>query len=225
MVFPCFFFPELLAFWSLLAFFFHQFSGSSRDDQFSGKKKHKDCLDPPTLAFFGKKARETRKKNKGKNLGKGRKTHKKKKQGKSENNKSKDIEKSKDWRVRIRRPPGGVGSSTRKGWSCPPSKVCLPWVSKGGIWDVPGILPGCPGPLKGVQKVCAKKLVLNFRPLTSCYFHFAEKQQGKKNRVLTLQESLQQKLVTYLTNFNGISFWVLVRAPGRFPNESVFQMM
>ena len=29
----------------------------------------------------------------------------------------------------------------------PPSKVCLPWVSKGGAWDARGILPGCPGPL------------------------------------------------------------------------------
>ena len=33
-----------------------------------------------------------------------------------------------------------------------PRKVCLPWVSKRGIWDVPGILPGCPGPPGGVQK-------------------------------------------------------------------------
>ena len=28
---------------------------------------------------------------------------------------------------------------------------------EGKTWDVPGILPGCPGPLGGVQKVCAKK--------------------------------------------------------------------
>ena len=34
----------------------------------------------------------------------------------------------------VRRPPGGVGVFHVKGWwpksSCPPSKVCLPWVSK-----------------------------------------------------------------------------------------------
>ena len=47
----------------------------------------------------------------------------------------------------------GWGSSTfhAKGWwpksSCPPLKVCLPWVRQRGIWDVPRILPGCPGPL------------------------------------------------------------------------------
>ena len=51
-----------------------------------------------------------------------------------------------------------------KGWwpktSCPPSKVCLPWVSKRGIRDVPGILPGCPGPL-GVFKNQGKKKHIN----------------------------------------------------------------
>ena len=60
---------------------------------------------------------------------------------------------------------GGGLPRTGVGWpksSCPPSKVCLPWVLKGGIWDVLGILPGCPGPLqmfkKFVQKsVCAKE--------------------------------------------------------------------
>ena len=62
----------------------------------------------------------------------------------------------------VRRPPGGVGVFHAMGWwpksSCPPSKVCLPWVSKRGIWDVPGILPGCFfRTLGGVQKVCAKK--------------------------------------------------------------------
>ena len=51
----------------------------------------------------------------------------------------------------VRRPRGGVGVFHGKGWwsktSCSPSKLCLAWVSKRGIWDVPGILPGCPGPL------------------------------------------------------------------------------
>ena len=42
----------------------------------------------------------------------------------------------------VRRPPGGVGFFHAKGrWSkssCPPSKVCLPWVWKEGTcWDVP----------------------------------------------------------------------------------------
>ena len=64
----------------------------------------------------------------------------------------------------------GWGSSTRRGGcpktSCPPSKVCLPWVSKRGIWDVPGILPGCPGPLGVFKKFVQKKFVLIFRSLT-----------------------------------------------------------
>ena len=67
------------------------------------------------------------------------------------------------------RPPGGVGVFRAKGWwpksSCPPSRVCLPssWVSKRGILDVPGILPGCPGPLQGVfKKFCAKKVRAHF---------------------------------------------------------------
>ena len=55
------------------------------------------------------------------------------------------------------------------GWwpksSCCPSKVCLPWVSKGGIWDVPGILPGCPGPLRAFKKFVCKKVRAHFRSL------------------------------------------------------------
>ena len=41
-----------------------------------------------------------------------------------------------------------------------PSKVRLPWVSKGGIWDVPGFLPGRPGILAVFKKfvACAKKV-------------------------------------------------------------------
>ena len=66
----------------------------------------------------------------------------------------------------VRRPPGGVGVFHEKGWwsktSCSPSKLRLPWVSKRGIWDVPEILPGCPGKIGGVQKVCAKKVRAHF---------------------------------------------------------------
>ena len=62
--------------------------------------------------------------------------------------------------------PVGWGSSTRRGWwpktSCPPSKLCLPWVSKRGIRDVPGILPGCPGPLAVFKKFVQKKLRAHF---------------------------------------------------------------
>ena len=70
----------------------------------------------------------------------------------------------------VRRPPGRVGVFHAKGWwpksLCPPSKVCLPWALKRGIWVIPKILPGCPGLLGGVQKARAKKFVLMFRSLT-----------------------------------------------------------
>ena len=69
----------------------------------------------------------------------------------------------------VRRPPGGVGVFHAKGWwpktSCPPSKLCLPWVSKRGIRDVPGILPGCPGPLAVFKKFVQKNFVRIFRSL------------------------------------------------------------
>ena len=63
----------------------------------------------------------------------------------------------------VRTPLRGVGVFHAKGWrpksSCSPSKVCLPWVSKRGIWDVPGILSGCPGPLGVFKKFVQKKFV------------------------------------------------------------------
>ena len=49
--------------------------------------------------------------------------------------------------------------------SCPLSKVCLPWVSKRGTWDVLGILLGCPGPLGVFKKFVQKMFVLIFPPL------------------------------------------------------------
>ena len=49
--------------------------------------------------------------------------------------------------------------------SCPHSKVCLPWVSKRGIRDVPGILPGCPGPLAVFKNFVQKKFMRIFRSL------------------------------------------------------------
>ena len=35
----------------------------------------------------------------------------------------------------------------------PSSKVCFPWVSLEGTWDVPGMLPGCPGHLGVFRKI------------------------------------------------------------------------
>ena len=71
----------------------------------------------------------------------------------------------------VRRPPGGAGVFHAKGWwpkgSRSPSKVCLPWVSERGIWDVPGILPGYPGPLGVFEKFMQKMFVCIFRSLTS----------------------------------------------------------
>ena len=71
----------------------------------------------------------------------------------------------------VRRPPGGVGVFHAKGWwpktSCTPSKLCLPWVSKRGIRDVPGILPGCPGPLAVLKKFVQKNFTRIFRSAIS----------------------------------------------------------
>ena len=50
----------------------------------------------------------------------------------------------------VRRPAGGLGV-----FHAP--KVCLPWVSRGGTWNVPGILPGCPGRRGVLKKFCQKK--------------------------------------------------------------------
>ena len=60
----------------------------------------------------------------------------------------------------VRRPPGGVGVFHAKGWwpktSCPRE-----------IRDVPGILPGCPGPLAVFKKFVQKNFVRIFRSLNS----------------------------------------------------------
>ena len=59
------------------------------------------------------------------------------------------------------------GSSTQRGGGrkvCALRGVYLPWVSKRGIWDVPGILPGCPGPLGVFKKFVQKGLCAFFVP-------------------------------------------------------------
>ena len=85
---------------------------------------------------------------------------------------------------RVRRPHGGVGVFHAKGWwpktSCPPSKVCLPWVSKRGIWDVPGFLPGCPGPLAVSKKFAQKKFVRIFRSLRTASLENPEESFSKR---------------------------------------------
>ena len=72
----------------------------------------------------------------------------------------------------VQRLPGGVGVFWAKGWgsksSCHPPKVCFPWVSKdseGGSLGYPGNFAGISRTAGGVQKVCAKKFMLIFRPL------------------------------------------------------------
>ena len=57
-------------------------------------------------------------------------------------------------------PREGVGGHWGSKSSCPPSKVCLPWVSREGTWDVPGVLPGCPGPRGVFKKFVQKNFVL-----------------------------------------------------------------
>ena len=47
----------------------------------------------------------------------------------------------------------------------PPPFAIPNWVSKRGIWDVPGILPGCPGPLGVFKKLVLENFVRIFRSL------------------------------------------------------------
>ena len=69
----------------------------------------------------------------------------------------------------VRRPPGGWGSSTRRGGGrkvrALPRKFVFLGFGKGGTWDVLGILPGCPGPLGVFKKFVPKKFVAFFVPL------------------------------------------------------------
>ena len=131
----------------------------------------------------------------------------------------------------VRRPPGGVGVFRAKGWwpqsSCPPSKVCLPWVLKRGIWDVPGILPGCPGNFagmsrtpEGVQNVCAKKARAHFSFPTSLLR--TKSKVWKRGRRLTgpqspgrmvLQDCVPLLLKEHLVQKRGLNLqhaWVLL---------------
>ena len=57
------------------------------------------------------------------------------------------------------------GGGGRKLRALPRNFVFLPWVSKRGVWEVPGILPGCPGPLGVFKKIVQKKFVRIFRSL------------------------------------------------------------
>ena len=54
------------------------------------------------------------------------------------------------------------GGLHAKGWwpksSCSPSKVCLPWVSKRGIWGCPGNFAGMSRTVRGVKKFVQKSL-------------------------------------------------------------------
>ena len=63
----------------------------------------------------------------------------------------------------------GPGVFHAKGWwpnsSCPPLESLSSLVSKRGIWDVPGILPGWTEPLVVFKKFVQKKFVRKVRSL------------------------------------------------------------
>ena len=66
----------------------------------------------------------------------------------------------------------GGASSTREGIGVEKfvpsleSLFCLG--SREGTWDVPGILPGCPGPLGAFKKFVQKQLCASVVPCTKC---------------------------------------------------------
>ena len=106
----------------------------------------------------------------------------------------------------VRRPPGGVGVFHAKGWwpksSCPPSKLCLPWVSKRGIRDVPGILPGCPGPL-GVFKSLCEKVRTHFSfPIQDCFSTDFKKARSHETARIFWSNWCWKEL--FLTNYNSV---------------------
>ena len=98
----------------------------------------------------------------------------------------------------VRRPHGRVGVFQAKGrWpksSCPPSKICLPWVSKRGLWDVPGILPGCPRP-QGLFKKFVQK--------SSCTFFVPSAGITKKAKVTRKVKKQQESSM----------MWAILSAP------------
>ena len=97
----------------------------------------------------------------------------------------------------VRRPLGGVGVFHAEGWwpktSCPPSKVCLPWVSKRGIWDVPGFLPGCPGPLALFKKFVPKNFVRVFRSLNEDPRNRAISERRESNAALRFKAAMESR--------------------------------
>ena len=88
-----------------------------------------------------------------------------------------------------------------KGWEsksfAPRPKDCLPWFSRERSWDIPGILPGYPGPLVGLLKsLCKKTFVQIFRSLNS----------GAKNQ----PEVFEAHVLAYMLVFFQsvlMSFW------------------
>ena len=103
-----------------------------------------------------------------------------------------------------------------KGWwlksSCPPSKVCLPWVSKEGTWDVP-----CPGRLGVFKSLCPPedRPLLSRRSVFMCLF-FPEVRWPRKGDGGLLWSSKTRLIVTFAhspENFCGIFFLSL---PGNF---------
>ena len=80
----------------------------------------------------------------------------------------------------------GWGSSMRGGGGRKVRALpCLAWVSKRGIWDVPGILPGCPTPL-ALFKSCAKNVRAHFSfPRSGCREGFQDhgSDQARKRHI------------------------------------------
>ena len=99
-----------------------------------------------------------------------------------------------------------LGLETTGWWSntsCPPSKVCFPRVSRERIWDVPGILPGCPEPLGVFKKFVPKKCVRIFRSL---YRSLSSPPGPKSQKTLTKRKFCGASGPLYLTPFEGTQF-------------------
>ena len=122
-----------------------------------------------------------------------------------------------------------------KGWwsksSCSPSKVCFPWVWKGGTWDILGILPGCPGLLglfkKLVQKTNSKHFSfpsndsnelqrsIGWRSENPASVIVIEWRSGTKNKQFFLQEFWRSKICDRLRSLIPSDMRLRLSGPNR----------
>ena len=105
----------------------------------------------------------------------------------------------------------------------PSLKVCLPWVSKRGIWDIPGILPGCPGPLGVFKKFVQKKFVRIFRSLVTsvAVMVFSVPKQGNPKTARTMTSGFVLRNDTWSSWGHFPLCWPTLQFPPSFDRKEL----